>query len=84
LKYHGFKKTNLLELFTHLRLLLKKKKKKEIYSGLGVVAHSINLAIRWLKQEDCEFKASLGYIARPCLKKTKIKQKLHPVLISFD
>jgi hypothetical protein len=27
------------------------------------------LALRRLSQENCEFKASLGHIARPCLKK---------------
>jgi hypothetical protein len=31
-------------------------------------------AIGRLSQGDCEFKFSLGYIARPCLKKTKPKQ----------
>jgi hypothetical protein len=29
------------------------------------------VASRRLRQENCEFKGSLGYIARPCLKKKK-------------
>jgi hypothetical protein len=33
-------------------------------------------AFRKLRQEDCEFEASLGSTERPCLKKSKpIKQK---------
>jgi hypothetical protein len=28
------------------------------------------------RQEDHDFNASMGYIARPCLKKTKFKKKL--------
>jgi hypothetical protein len=39
----------------------------------------ITPALRRQRQEDCEFKVSLGYIARPCLKnnvrETKIKQQ---------
>jgi hypothetical protein len=30
-------------------------------------------ALRRLRQENCEFKSSLGYIARPCLKKPKTR-----------
>jgi hypothetical protein len=34
---------------------------------LGMVATPLIPALRRLKQEDCEFQASLGYIARPYL-----------------
>lgn len=40
---------------------------------LGLVALIVNLELRTQKQ-DAEFKASLKYIVRPCLKTTK-KQK---------
>lgn len=33
------------------------------------VLHTCNLALWKLRQEDCEFKISTGYMARPCLKK---------------
>lgn len=35
---------------------------------LGAHTHTHTLAIRMLKQEDCELDASLSYIARPRLK----------------
>jgi hypothetical protein len=34
------------------------------------------LVLGRLKQKDCEFKASLGYIARPCLKKRRKREKI--------
>jgi hypothetical protein len=39
--------------------------------GLGMVVPVSNSALGKHSQEDLEFKAILGYIARPCLKKRK-------------
>jgi hypothetical protein len=38
-----------------------------------MAGHCYNPCTRRLKQEECRFKASLGYMARPCLTKTKTK-----------
>jgi hypothetical protein len=35
------------------------------------VAHACDPPLGMLGQEDCEFKASPGYLERPCLKKKK-------------
>jgi hypothetical protein len=40
---------------------------------VGVVVLPASPALGRQRQEDLEFKASLSYTARPCLKKTKIK-----------
>jgi hypothetical protein len=41
-----------------------------------MVAHGCNPASRSMRQEDHEFMASLGYIARLCLKKKEWKEIL--------
>jgi hypothetical protein len=40
--------------------------------GLDMVAHTVIQALRSLKQENHEFKDSLGYIGRPCLTRPKM------------
>jgi hypothetical protein len=45
-----------------------------------MVAMPVIPAFRRLRQEDCEFKASLGYIVRPCLKKKNPEKKFRSVI----
>jgi hypothetical protein len=65
----------------------KKRQKKSITFIIkknkpGMVVHTYN-PITWRRQEDHQFTASLGYTARPCLKKKKKKQKKKNFLQSF-
>jgi hypothetical protein len=39
-----------------------------------MVLQTCNPALRRLRQEDLQFKDSLGYIVRPCLQKKKKKK----------
>jgi hypothetical protein len=62
--------------------LAPKKKKKLKFLGKNLIKRSwawwytpVILALRTLRQEDQEFKVSLGHIERPCLKKKIIQQK---------
>jgi hypothetical protein len=47
----------------------------------GVVVHTCNSSTQRLRQEDQEFRANLGYIARPCLK-NKTKQKTSTIYLN--
>jgi hypothetical protein len=43
-------------------------------SEKGVMVHTHNPSTRGIRQENYDFKASLGYIERPCLKKRKFNE----------
>jgi hypothetical protein len=42
---------------------------------MGMVFYSIIPALQRQRLEECKFSISLGYIAKPCLKKRNTKQK---------
>lgn len=48
---------------------------KKIFEELCVVLSTYNPSIKEMGQEDHEFKASLGYIARPRLLAQKVSKK---------
>jgi hypothetical protein len=41
-------------------------------------------ALRKVRQEDCEFKASLGYTAKPCFKKKVLSPSFPLHLLVFE
>jgi hypothetical protein len=49
----------------------KEKKKKKQLGMLIMVVHTYN-SNTWLRYWDCKFKANLGYIAKPRLKKKRL------------
>jgi hypothetical protein len=49
----------------------------------GMVVHTYNPSTWRLEQEDWELKDSLGYIARPCLRKKKAGNKQNPKHVLF-
>lgn len=59
-----------------------KAKRKEVVSDIKPAeiarwggAHQGVLALKGLRQEDCEFEASLGLPRRPCLKEKKEEEE---------
>jgi hypothetical protein len=68
---HHYFKNLWFELFLHIEILVMP----------GMVVHACNP--RKLIQEDCEFQASLGYTAGPCVKKQTKQNKKHSQIITF-
>lgn len=49
----------------------------QIFHKQGIMAHTCNSGLKRLRQEDHELKKSLGYVARPYLRKEKKKNSFH-------
>jgi hypothetical protein len=74
---------NLLSILPALYFFLYKSVISKVSSSEVWWHMPIITAVGRLKQEDCEFQASLGYTTRPCLKKKK-REKEKRVLTFCD